>query len=234
MYRAPLPSSYSHFFWPYSPSSSSSCRSYLCESLVTVARLKEKSSLLLESLAASLASAFSPYEVVSASARRQCSGALLQVSSLARQGYLLGEFNTSQMVADLVSEFTVLNENTVSNVTTQAIYPINTAVSKSQAHEQILIRVLIYLNTHTYCYCDMHIFIHSPPLIPPFLTYCLLSSYPPPTYPLVILPILLHSLLTSFSPSLYFHIIDYVGECLGEGCRDRHGSRGNPREACDP
>ena len=101
--------------------------------------MRDKSSSLLESLAVSLASAFSPYEVVSASARRQCSKALLQVSSLARQGYLLGEFNTSQKVADLVSEFTVLNEITVSNVTTQAVYPINTAVSNSQTHKNILL-----------------------------------------------------------------------------------------------
>ena len=168
-----------------SPFSSSSFRSYLCESLVTVARLREKSSLLLESLAASLASAFSPYEVVSASARRQCSRALLQVSSLARQGYLLGEFNTSQMVADLVSEFTVLNENTVSNITTQAIYPINTAVSNSQTFKQILTHLHIYLNLHTYSYCDMHIFIHFTPFLPPsrppffFYSLPLLSCHRP-------------------------------------------------------
>ena len=117
-------------FYPPSFSPPTHCRSYLCRSLVTVTRMRDKSSSLLESLAVSLASAFSPYEVVSAGARKQCSKALLQVSSLARQGYLLGEFNTSQKVADLVSEFTVLNEITVSNVTTQAIYPINTAVSK--------------------------------------------------------------------------------------------------------
>ena len=182
-----------------------SLRSYLCESLVTVARLKEKSSLLLESLAASLAAAFSPYEVVSASARRQCSRALLQVSSLARQGYLLGDFNTSQKVADLVSEFTVLNENTVSNITTQAIYPINTAVSNSQMHKQILIHLLMCLNVHTYFYCDMHIFIHFPPflpLIPPVSFPPILLFSLPPSYPLVIFTILLHSILISYSPLL--------------------------------
>jgi hypothetical protein len=112
-------------------------RGYLCQSLVTATKLKDKSSSLLETLTSSLTAAYSPYEVVTASARRSCARALLQVSTLARQGYLLGEFNVSQKVADCVSEFTVLNNNTVSNISAQAVYPINTAVSHTHTHSDM-------------------------------------------------------------------------------------------------
>jgi hypothetical protein len=120
--------------------------------LVTATKLKDKSSSLLETLTSSLTTAFSPYEVVTASARRSCARALLQVSTLARQGYLLGEFNVSQKVADCVSEFTVLNNNTVSNTSAQAVYPINTAVSHTHTHTQIY--------TYTYLFVCMHTFTH--------------------------------------------------------------------------
>jgi hypothetical protein len=123
-------------------------RGYLCQSLVTATKLKDKSSSLLETLTSSLTAAYSPYEVVTASARRSCARALLQVSTLARQGYLLGEFNVSQKVADCVSEFTVLNNNTVSNISAQAVYPINTAVSYTHTLRYALIHVPICMYTH--------------------------------------------------------------------------------------
>ena len=103
------------------------CRATLCQALVTAYKFQDKSSSLLETTASSLLTSFSPYEVTSGLGTPSCTAAVLIVASLSRKGFLEIEQN-SQLVVDLISDYSLLT-----NVTTTANSPVkqknvNTAV----------------------------------------------------------------------------------------------------------
>jgi hypothetical protein len=80
----------------------------------------------------SLLLSFSPYQVTSALGRSACSKILSKVSSLASNGYLGNSADSLQLLADIVSAFTVLNNVTSSNNSImQTKYPVNQAVSST-------------------------------------------------------------------------------------------------------
>jgi hypothetical protein len=95
--------------------------------LVKCSRLQDPTPSLLETLAVALLTTFSASEATSPSAQRTHSKALLQITSLASEGYVGGGEETPQLLAQLVSAFTVLYSDKVSNSTTK--YPVNAAVS---------------------------------------------------------------------------------------------------------
>lgn len=104
-------------------------RTILSKALVTCSRLQDPTQSLLETLAVALLTTFSASEATSLSAQRTHSKALLQITSLASNGYVGGSEETPQLLAQLVSAFTVLYSDKVSNSTTK--YPVNAAVSYS-------------------------------------------------------------------------------------------------------
>ena len=105
-------------------------RASLCQALVTAALVQDDSTALLDTLSSSLLSAFSAHEVFLDSGKQICSQALLDVSSLAKKGYLNGVVNASQTLADLISSYTVLNNATSrSGNSSFTQYPVNEAVS---------------------------------------------------------------------------------------------------------
>ena len=106
-------------------------RASLCQALVTAALVQDDSSALLDTLSSSLLSAFSADEVSLDSGKQICSQALLDVSSLAKRGYLNGVVSASQLLADLISSYTVLSNATSGNRNSSFTqYPVNKAVSK--------------------------------------------------------------------------------------------------------
>jgi hypothetical protein len=77
----------------------------------------------------SLLLSFSSYEVTSAVGRSSCSKILSKVSSLASNGYLGNSADTMQLLADIVSAFTVLsNATSTSDSIMRTQYPVNQAV----------------------------------------------------------------------------------------------------------
>ena len=121
-------------------------RSSLCNALVTAATFQDDSSGLLDTLSASLQSAFSADEVTLAPGKGICSKALLKVSSLARSGYLEGVQSATQSVADLISSYTVLNNVTSGNST---LYPVDEAVSDNRYFVTLTIfDVSLYLDVN--------------------------------------------------------------------------------------
>jgi hypothetical protein len=103
------------------------CRSTLCQAIVTAAALQDKSQALLSTLASSLLSSFSPYEVVSASAQQECSKALSVLASLSEKGYIEGSRTLSQSIASVISSYTATAPGTNSN--SSSLYPVTSAVS---------------------------------------------------------------------------------------------------------
>jgi hypothetical protein len=100
--------------------------------LVKAAITQDKSPVLLETLMSSLLTTFSSYQVTSAGGTAACSKILSKVASLASNGYLGDSADTLQLLADIVSAFTVLNKVTSSNNSiTQTKYPVNQAVSST-------------------------------------------------------------------------------------------------------
>ena len=105
-------------------------RSSLCQAIVTAAALQDKSQALLSTLAASLLSSFSPYEVVSTSAQEMCSKALLVLATLSGEGYLTGSHSLSQSIAAVISSYTVTASAIDSSpLTSSSLYPVSSAVS---------------------------------------------------------------------------------------------------------
>jgi hypothetical protein len=103
------------------------CRTSLCDALVIAANKQDKSPALLESLLTSLLVSFSSQQVATAGGRAACSRMLSKVSTLSRKGYLGDSPDTLQLLADVVSAFTVLSDSTTSSL--QTVYPVGYAVS---------------------------------------------------------------------------------------------------------
>ena len=104
-------------------------RTQLCEAIVTVADIQDRSSALLKTLLNSLATSFSSYEITSTVGQSVCSAALLKTMSLSRRGYIEGSQEVAQLLANLISAYTVVNN--VSLVDAQqkfTRYPVNSAV----------------------------------------------------------------------------------------------------------
>ena len=105
----------------------------LCSALVTAASVQDKSSSLLTTLAASLLSSFSPSEVISPAARRNCTLALLDVVALSKAGYISGDLGTSKSLASVISAYTVQSETVgsfrrLSSSSISTVYPVTQAV----------------------------------------------------------------------------------------------------------
>jgi hypothetical protein len=92
--------------------------------LVKAAITQDKSPVLLDTLMSSLLTTFLSYQVTSAGGAAACSKILSKVSSLASNGYLGDSADTLQLLADIVSAFTVLS-NANSSL---ANFPVNQAV----------------------------------------------------------------------------------------------------------
>jgi hypothetical protein len=103
------------------------CRTSLCDALVIAANKQDKSPALLESLLTSLLVSFSSQQVATFGGRAACSRMLSKVSTLSRKGYLGDSPDTLQLLADVVSAFTVLSDSTTSSL--QTVYPVGYAVS---------------------------------------------------------------------------------------------------------
>ena len=84
-------------------------RSSLCSALVKCSNIVDESENLLNTLITSLLSTFSTYEVTSSSGEQNCSLALSRISELTERG-LLTKYSTQQLLADLVSSYTVLSD----------------------------------------------------------------------------------------------------------------------------
>ena len=109
---------------------SSISRASLCQALVTAAAAQDKSAVLLQTLMSSLLVSFSSDQVTTAVSRTACSKILVKVSSLARRGYLGDSVDTSQLLAELVSSYTALNDvNSSVASASQTRYPVDYAVS---------------------------------------------------------------------------------------------------------
>ena len=104
-------------------------RTQLCRGIVTAAGKQDRSFALLNTLITSLLISFSSFEVVHSSGKAICSAALLKAASLSRMGYLEGSSDTAQLLIDLVSEYTVLNNVTSAKANTvYTQYPVDRAV----------------------------------------------------------------------------------------------------------
>jgi hypothetical protein len=102
-------------------------RTSLCDALVIAANRQDKSPALLESLLTSLLVSFSSQQVTTTSGRAACSRMLSKVSTLSRKGYLGDSPDTLQLLADVVSAFTVLSDAGATSL--QTVYPVGYAVS---------------------------------------------------------------------------------------------------------
>ena len=109
-------------------------RETLSKSLVTCSKIQDRSTSLLSTLAVSLLTSFSSYEVVTSSARATHSRALLKITSLASAGLVGDSEEAPELLAQLLSAFTVLYSkdslDAPSNSTT--LYPVNLAVRNEQ------------------------------------------------------------------------------------------------------
>ena len=109
----------------------SSSRSALCQALVTATSIQDRSPSLLTTLTTSLLQSFSPWEVISDSAKTICSTALSKAVSLSRRGNLKGSKVTAQLLVDLISAFSS-NSSSISGRRLgqfENSYPVTTAVS---------------------------------------------------------------------------------------------------------
>ena len=105
---------------------------------MTAAALQDRSQDLLSTLAVSLLSSFSPYEVVSASAQDVCSKALLVLSTLSGEGFIEGSRSLSQSIASVISSYTVTAPATSRSLnTSSSLYPVSSAVSINYLSYQI-------------------------------------------------------------------------------------------------
>lgn len=105
-------------------------RTALCQALVTSASTQDRSPALLQTLTSSLLSSFSPYEVTTAGGKQICAVALLKVAALARAGLIDRSYRTSQLLSDLISAYTILNNGSQANsAISRTQYPVTTAVS---------------------------------------------------------------------------------------------------------
>lgn len=102
----------------------------LSDALMTCSKVQDRTTFLLGTLVVSLLTSFSSYEVATPDARAAHSKALLRITSLASQGLVGDSEEAPQLLAQLVSSFTVLYGDTVLNSTTK--YPVNAAVSDEQ------------------------------------------------------------------------------------------------------
>ena len=110
--------------------SSSLSRTSLCRALTTAAATQDKSPVLLETLMSSLLVSFSSNQVTTSVGRAACSKILVKISSLAGRGYLGDSPDTLQLLADLVSSYTALNDVNSSLITpSKTRYPVDYAVS---------------------------------------------------------------------------------------------------------
>jgi hypothetical protein len=100
-------------------------RTTCCQALVKAAVTQDKSPVLLDTLMSSLLTTFLSYQVTSAGGTNACSKILSKVSSLASNGYLGDSADTLQLLADIVSSFTVLSSANSS----LANFPVDQAVS---------------------------------------------------------------------------------------------------------
>ena len=109
----------------------SSSRSALCQALVTATSIQDRTPSLLTTLTSSLLQSFSPWEVISDSAKTICSTALSKAVSLSRRGYLKGSKVTAQLLVDLISAFSSNSSSKSGRRLGQLIgsYPVTTAVS---------------------------------------------------------------------------------------------------------
>ena len=109
----------------------SSSRSALCQALATAASIQDRTPSLLTTLTSSLLQSFSPWEVISDSAKTICATALSKVASLSRRGYLKGSKVTAQLLVDLISAFSSNSSSISGRRLGQLIgsYPVTTAVS---------------------------------------------------------------------------------------------------------
>ena len=98
----------------------------LSKALLTCSKLQDRSTSLLGTLTASLLTSFSSYEVVTPDARAAHSKALLKITALAASGLVGDSVESLELLAQLLSAFTVLFDKTESNSTT--VYPVQTAV----------------------------------------------------------------------------------------------------------
>ncbi len=103
-------------------------RSSLCNALVKCSNIVDESEILLNTLIASLLSTFSTYEVTSLSSEQNCSLALTRISALTEKG-LLKKFSTQQLLANLISSYTVLSDQKgYQNLYLSSRYPVYDAV----------------------------------------------------------------------------------------------------------
>lgn len=103
------------------------CRTLLSRALITCSKLQDATPSLLETLAVALLTTFSATEATSVTAQKTHAKALLRISSLASSGQVGDDEEAPQLLAQLVSAFTVLYTGPPSNST--SLYPVNTAVS---------------------------------------------------------------------------------------------------------
>ena len=101
----------------------------MCQAIVTVASRQDGSAALLDSLVNSLLISFSSYEIIDKKGQLICSAALLKTLLLARKGYLEGSQESAQLLTNLISAYTVLNNVTITAANgTYTRYPVNRAV----------------------------------------------------------------------------------------------------------
>ena len=102
----------------------------MCEALISISEIQDRSQSLLSGLGASLLTSFDSHEIVSQATMTACSSALLQITALARKGYLKGSPGTSKLIAEIVSAFSIKSAafSTSRRLSTTATYPVITAV----------------------------------------------------------------------------------------------------------
>ena len=79
----------------------------MCEAVIEGAKLKDRSPALLQSLLASTLFSFSPTEVVSTLSKKMCARPLKAIASLSRAGHLEGSLDSAQLLAEVVSVYSI-------------------------------------------------------------------------------------------------------------------------------
>jgi hypothetical protein len=95
--------------------------------IVSASKVQDPSSPLLKTLVTSLLTSFNPSEINSQYAKDICATALLNVTQLSHDGYLQGVTATSQILADVISSYTVMPVTAFTSPTS-SVYPVETAV----------------------------------------------------------------------------------------------------------
>jgi hypothetical protein len=124
----------------------------MCVALVSISEIQDRSQTLLATLGASLLSFFDPHEIVSEATMSACSSALLKITALARKGYLKGSPATSEMLADMVSAFSVRSTAiaTSRRLSATTTYPVVTAVSQMLGYPSLLAFCCIFLSAQIF------------------------------------------------------------------------------------